>query len=189
MVSEVLTDSPFTTFARSTLGGVVLVVAAVAALVAVVSWVSRPRHPDRRVTAAAAVCAPVLLVVLNVILGRLCVWQSTLYTLPLAALVSTTVLFMAAVTVAMLWILSGYRAAASRGRPAALIYSLLLVVIIAALIVLVDTVAPTEHYVVFGHGYTIWMDVVVGVVTLGLPVLVFEQLQRRRPSDKSGSSG
>ena len=105
MVSEVLTDSPFTTFARSTLGGVVLVVAAVAALVAVVSWVSRSRHPDRRVAAAAAVCAPVLLVVLNVILGKLCVWQSTLYTLPPVTLVSTTVLFMAAVTVAMLSIL------------------------------------------------------------------------------------
>jgi hypothetical protein len=189
MVSEVLTDSPFTTFARSTLGGVVLVVAAVAALVAVVAWVSPPRHKDRRVTAAAAVCTPVLLVILNVILGKLGVWQSTLYTLPPVALVSTTVLFAAAVTVVMLLILSGYRAAASRGRRAALIYSLLLVVIIAALIVLIDTVALTEHYVAFGHGYTIWMDVVVGVVTLGLPVLVFEQLQRRSPSDKSESSG
>ena len=38
MVSEVLRDSPFTAFARSTLRGVVLVVAAVAALVAVVAW-------------------------------------------------------------------------------------------------------------------------------------------------------
>jgi hypothetical protein len=42
---------------------------------------------------------------------------------------------------------------------------------------------------VFGQGYTIWMDVVVGVVTLGLPVLVFELLRRRSRSDKSGSSG
>ena len=105
------------------------------------------------------------------------------------ALVSTTVLFAATVTVVMLLTLSGYRAAASRSRRAALIYSLLLVVIIAALIVLIDTVALTEHYVAFGHGYTIWMDVVVGVFTLGLPVLVFEQLQRRSPSDKSESSG
>jgi hypothetical protein len=189
MVSEVLRDSPFTTFARSTLGGVVLVIAAVAALVVLVAWVSRPRHTDRRVAAAAAVCAPALLVLLNVILGKRGVWQSTLYTLPPVALVSTTVLFVAAVTVMMLLILSGYRAAASRGRRAALMYSLLLVVIVAALIVLVDTVALTEHYVAFGHGYTIWMDVVVGVVTLGLPVLVLELLQRRSPSDKGGSSG
>jgi len=179
MMSEVLRDSPFTTFARSTLGGVVLVLLAIAALVVVLAWVGRPSNRDRRVAAAAAVCAPALIVLLNVILGTLGVWRSTLYSLPPLVLVSTALLFLAVATVVMLLILYGYRAATARGRRAALVYTLLLVVIEAAFIVLADTVALNKHYLGFGYGYTIWMDVVVGVLTLCLPLLVFELLQRR----------
>jgi hypothetical protein len=131
------------------------------------------------VAAAAAICAPALIVLLNVILGTLGVWRSTLYSLPPLALASTALLFLAVVTVVMLLILYGYRAATARGRRAALIYTLLLVVIEAAFIVLADTVALNKHYLGFGHGYAIWMDVVVGVLTLCLPLLVFELLQRR----------
>jgi hypothetical protein len=40
----VLTDSPFTVFARSTLGGAVLLAGAVVTSVAVVAWVSRAQR-------------------------------------------------------------------------------------------------------------------------------------------------
>jgi hypothetical protein len=107
-------------------------------------------------------------------------WErSTLYTLPPLVLVSTTVLFLAVLTGVMLLILSGYRRLAAHSRRAPLIYILVLLVIFAALIVLGDTVALAHHYLAFGHGYTIWMDVVMGLLTLGLPVLAFELLQRR----------
>ena len=178
-MSEVLTDSPITAFARTTFGGVVLAVAAVIALGAVLGWLSQARHRERRVAAAAAVCAPAFIVLLNVILGGLGVWRSTLYTLPPLVLVSTTVLFLAVLTGVMLLILSGYRRLAAHSRRAPLIYILVLLMIVAALIVLGDTVALAHHYLAFGHGYTIWMDVVVGLLTLGLPVLAFELLQRR----------
>jgi hypothetical protein len=174
----VLTDSPFTAFARSMVGGAVLLAGAVAALVAVLAWVSRNHKKDRR-AAAAAVSFPASIILLNMVLGRLGVWQSTLYTLPLLTLVSTAVLFVAVGTVLMILILSGYRRLAARSRGAPLIYGLSLLVVFAPPIMLADSIALTRHYLAFGHGYTIWMDTAVGLMTLALPVLVFELLQRR----------
>jgi hypothetical protein len=175
----VLTDSPFTAFARSTFGAVLLILIAVAAIVAVLAWVSRPHHQDRRLAATAAVSAPASAVLLNVILGKLGLWQSTLYTLPPAALVSTAALLLAVGTVLALLVLNGYQWLASRSRRAPLIYGLLLLVVLAPLIMLADAYALSEHYLAFGHGYTIWMDAVVGVIILALPVLAFQLLKRR----------
>ena len=182
MMHEVLTDSPFTAFARTTLGGAVLVAAAVAALLAVLAWVSRPHHRHRRQAAAAAVSFPASIIVLNVILGRLGVWQSTLYTLPALAMASTGVLFLAVGIALMMLILSGYRWLAARSQRAPFIFGLLLLVVFAPLIMLADTIALTEHYLAFGYGYTIWMDIAVGLMTLALPALIFELLQRRGSS-------
>ena len=187
-----LTDSPFTAFARSTLGGAVLVAVAVAALLAVLAWVSRFHHRDRRQAAVAAVSFPALIILLNLILGGLGVWQSTLYTLPPLAMVSTAVLFLAVGIALMILILSGYRWLSARSRRAPFIYGLLLLVAFAPLIMLADTAALTKHYLAFGHGYTIWMDIAVALITFVLPVLMFELLQRRgsstTPSRSSGPS-
>ena len=101
---------------------------------------------------------------------------------PPLALVSTTVLFLEVETALMILILWGYRQLATHSRRAPLIYGLLLLVVVAPLIVLADSIAPAEHYLAFGHGYTMWMDTAVGLMTLALPVLVFELLQRRGPS-------
>jgi hypothetical protein len=79
-------------------------------------------------------------------------------------------------------ILSGYRWLAARSQPASFIYGLLLLVVFAPLIMLADTIALTEHYLAFGYGYTIWMDIAVGLMTLALPALIFELLQRRGSS-------
>ena len=177
-----LTDSPFTVFARSMLGGAVLLASAVVTSAAVLAWVSRAHDMHRRQAATAAVSFPTSIILLNVILGRLGIWQSTLYTLPPLALVSTTVLFLAVGTALMILILWGYRQLAAHSRHAPLIYGLLLVLVFAPLIVLADSIALAEHYLAFGHGYTIWMDTAVGLMTLALPVLVFELLQRRGPS-------
>jgi MFS family permease len=182
MCEVLLTDSPFTALARTTLGGAVLVAAAVAALLAVLAWVSRPHHRHRRQAAAAAVSFPASIIVLNVILGTRGVWQSTLYTLPALAMVSTGVLFLAVGIALMMLILSGYRWLAARSQPASFIYGLLLLVVFAPLIMLADTIALTEHYLAFGYGYTIWMDIAVGLMTLALPALIFELLQRRGSS-------
>jgi hypothetical protein len=102
--------------------------------------------------------------------------------LPPLALVSTMVLFLAVGTVLMILLLLGYRQLAAHSRHAPLVYGLLLLVVFAPLIVLADSIALAEQYLAFGHGYTIWMDTAVGLMTLALPVLVFELLQRRGPS-------
>jgi hypothetical protein len=52
---------------------------------------------------------PTSIILLNVVLGRLGIWQSTLYTLPTLALVSTTMLFLAVGSALMILILWGYR--------------------------------------------------------------------------------
>ena len=92
---------------------------------------------------------------------------------------STVALFLTVGTVVTLLVLSGYRWLARRSRRARLIYGLLLLVVVAPLILVADTVALSRHYLGFGHGYTIWMDAAVGVVILALPVIAFELLQRR----------
>jgi hypothetical protein len=115
---------------------------------------------------------PASIILLNVVLGRLGVWQSTLYTLPPLALVSTMVLFLAVGTVLMILLLLGYRQLAAHSRHAPLVYGWLLLVVFAPLIVLADSIALAEQYLAFGHGYTIWMDTAVGLMTLALPVLV-----------------
>jgi hypothetical protein len=105
-------------------------------------------------------------------------------------MVSTGVLFLAVGIALMMLILSGYRWLAARSQPAPFIYGLLLLVVFAPLIMLADTIALSEHYLAFGYGYTIWMDIAVGLMTLALPVLIFELLQRRGSSTTPpGSSG
>ena len=99
---------------------------------------------------------------------------------PPLALVSTTVLFLEVETALMILILWGYRQLAAHSRHAPLIYGLLLLVVFAPLIVLADSIGPAEHYLAFGHGYTMWMDTAVGLMSLALPVLVFE-LPGRQP--------
>jgi energy-converting hydrogenase Eha subunit A len=66
----VLTDSPFTVFARSTLGGAVLLASAVVTSAAMLAWVSRTHKKDRRQAATAAVSFPTSIILLNVVLGR-----------------------------------------------------------------------------------------------------------------------
>lgn len=173
-----LVDTPFTAFARSTLGAAIVGGAGVTALVAVLAWFTRPHQRARRVAAAAAMVGPAFAVVLNVILGGLGVWQSTLYTLPQPVLAATGALALALGTFVML--LSGYRWLARRSKHTPLIYSLLLLVVLAPLIGVADTFALSRRYIAFGHGYTIWMDAVVGMTIFALPVLAFELLRRRR---------
>jgi hypothetical protein len=100
-----LVDSPFTAFARSTFGALLVCSAAVTALVAMLVWVRRSQRRDRRLAAAASLIGASFAIALNVILGGLGVWQSTLYTLPLSVLASMLPLL----TLLVLLVLSGYR--------------------------------------------------------------------------------
>jgi len=86
-----------------------LLAGAVVALLAVLAWVSRRHKKDRRRAATAAVSFPASIILLNVVLGGLGIWQSTLYKLPPLTMVSTAVLFLAVGTALMILMLSGYR--------------------------------------------------------------------------------
>ena len=76
---------------------------------AMLAWVSRTHRKDRRQAATAAVSFPTSIILLNVVLGGLGIWQSTLYKLPPLTMVSTAVLFLAVGTALMILMLSGYR--------------------------------------------------------------------------------
>jgi hypothetical protein len=47
-------------------------------------------------------------------------------------------------------------------------------------IVIADSLAMESGYLALGAGYTVWMDALVGVALLSLPVLVYEALRRRQ---------
>lgn len=143
-----LVDSPFTAFARTTLGAAFVSATALAALVALLAWASRPGHTDRRLAVVASVIGAAVAAALNVILGGLGVWQSTVYTLPAPVLASALGLG----TVGLLLFLTGYRWLARRSRRALLIYGLSLFVVIAPLIVVGDTFALSQGYLAVGDG-------------------------------------
>jgi hypothetical protein len=52
--------------------------------------------------------------------------------------------------------------------------------VVAPLIVIADSLALESGYLAFGPGYTVWMDVLVGVILLALPVFLYEALRRRQ---------
>ena len=43
-----------------------------------------------------------------------------------------------------------------------------------------DSLAIESGYLAFGAGYTVWLDAVVGVALLSLPVLLYEAQRRRQ---------
>lgn len=177
-----LVDSPFTAFARTAVGGTFVAAAAIVMMVALLLWIRRPNQGNRRLVALQAATGPAFAVALNIILGGLGVWQSTLYTLPRPVLAAAALAALAGGTFAMLLLLSGYRWLARRTQHAPLLYGLALLVLFAPLIVLADTIALSERYIGFGHGFTIWMDTALGVIILALPILAFELLRRRHSS-------
>ena len=65
---------------------------------------------------------------------------------------STVALFLTVGTVVTLFVLSGYRWLARRSRRAPLTYGLMLLVVVAPLILVADTVALSRHYLGLATG-------------------------------------
>lgn len=164
-------------FLHSPLGGAAVVIGAVLAVGVLLVWARRAGGAGRSTVVLSASALGVCVAALNLILGAAGVWQSCSYRVPLIVL-AAMYLLLPIVFFALL--LMGYRWLVGHTRYPALTYAAVLLVVIAPLIVIADSLALESGYLAFGPGYTVWMDALVGVVLLALPVLLYEALRRRR---------
>jgi len=173
-------------FLHSPLGGAAVVVGAVLACAGLLVWPRRPGDAGRSTVVLSASALGVCVAGLNLILGSAGVWQSCSYRLPLIVL-AAMYLLLPIVFFALL--LMGYRWLAGHTRYPALVYGAVLLVVVAPLIVIADSLALESGYLAFGTGYTVWMDALVGVVLLALPVLLYEALRRRQERNSRSPHG
>jgi hypothetical protein len=164
-------------FLHSPLGGAAVVVGAVLACAGLLFWARRPGGAGRSTVVLSASALGVCVAGLNLVLGAAGVWQSCSYGVPLIVLAAMYVL-LPIVFFALL--LMGYRWLVGHTRYPALVYGAVLLVAVAPLIVIADSLAIESGYLAFGAGYAVWMDALVGVALLSLPVFLYEALRRRQ---------
>ncbi len=161
-------DSPFTEFARTSLGAGIVVGVAVVVFTGTLLWASQRGRPDRWSLVAAGGIGATFIALLNIVLRSAGIWRSTDYTLPIPVLVS----FILLITVLLTWAVVFYRWLwRRRGGP---IFSAVLLGLIAVLTMVGDEFALARRYIAFGDGYTVWMDAVVAVVIFIITVLAYE---------------
>jgi hypothetical protein len=168
-------------FLNSPLGGVAVVVGAVLACAGLLVWARRPGDAGRSAVVLSASALGVCVAGLNLVLGASGVWQACSYRLPLIVLAAMYLLLPIVFTALLLM---GYRWLVRHTRYPALLYGAVLLVVVAPLIVIGDSLAIESGYLAFGAGYTVWMDAVVGVALLSLPVLLYEAQRRRQGRER-----
>jgi hypothetical protein len=173
-------------FLHSPLGGAAVVVGAVLAVAGLLAWARRPGDAGRGAVVLSASALGVCVGGLNLVLGTAGVWQACSYRLPLVVLAAMYLLLPIAFGALLLM---GYRWLRRHTRYPALVYGAVLIVGVAPLIVIADSLALESGYLAFGPGYTIWMDALVGVALLSLPVLLYEALRRRQEQNLQSPRG
>ncbi len=154
-------------FPSAPLGAAAIVSIALVACGPLVVWARRPGHLDRGPVAVAAATLGLTTGVLNLILGTTGIWHSCSRTLPLPV-VATYYLLLPIVFGAL--VLTGYRWLARHVRRPGLVYGAFLWVAVTPLIAIGDNVAIENGTLAMGGGYTVWMDVLLGVALFWLPV-------------------
>jgi hypothetical protein len=142
-------------FLLSPLGGVAVMVGALLACAGLLVWARRPGDAGRRAVVLSASALGVCVAGLNLLLGATGVWQACTYRLPLIVL-AAMYLLVPIVLAALL--LMGYRWLVRHTRYPALVYGAALLVVVAPLLVIGDSLAIESGYLTFGAGYTVWMD-------------------------------
>lgn len=164
-------------FLSTALGASAVVIAVLLACGGLVFWARRPGHLDRGAILVAAVTLGVVTGVLNLVLGTTGIWQSCSYRLPLLV-IATFYVLLPMLGGALL--LAGYRWLTRHVRRARLMYAAILLVVVAPLIAIGDTVAIESGILAMGGGYMVWMDVLLGVALFWLPVGVYGRLRTRQ---------
>jgi hypothetical protein len=168
-------------FLLSPLGGAAVVVGAVLAYAGLLVWARRPGDAGRSAVVLSASALGVCVAGLNLFLGATGVWQACSYRLPLIVLAA---MYLLVPIVFSALLLMGYRWLVRHTRYPALAYGAVLLFVAAPLLVVGDSLAIESGYLAFGAGYTVWMDAVVGVALLSLPVLVYEAQRRRQERER-----
>ena len=161
-------------FLSTPLGASAIVIVALLACGGLVLWARRPSHPDRGAVLVAAVTLGVVTGLLNLVFGATGIWQSCSYGLPLLVVAAY---YLLSPMVFGALVVAGYRWLTRHVRRAGLVYGAFLLVVIAPLIAIGDTVATDNGILAMGGGYMVWMDVVLGVALFWLPVGVYERLR------------
>jgi hypothetical protein len=156
------------------LGASLVVIAALLACGALLRWARRPGHPDRSPILVAAATLGVVSGVLNLVLGTTGIWQSCSYHLPLPVVVAFYLLLP---VLGGALVLADYRWLTQHLPRAGLVYPAFLLIVVAPLIAIGDNAALDNGILAMGGGYMVWMDVVLGVALLWLPVGVYERLR------------
>ena len=171
---RVVVDSPFTEFARTTLGSGLVIGASVVVFAGTLFWAGQRGRTDRWRLVVAGGIGTTFIALLNVVLGSAGMWRSTDYTLSVAVLGS----FLLFTTAMLTWTVVFYRWLWRRrsGR----IVSALLLGLVAVLTAVGDEFALARGYIAFGGGYAVWMDAVVAVAIFIVSVLAYELPRRRR---------
>ncbi len=173
-------------FLHSPLSGAAVVVGAVLACAGLLVWTRRPGDAGRSAVVLSATALGVCVAGLNLVLGASGVWQACSYRLSLIVLAA---MYLLVPIVLSALLLIGYRWLARHTRYPALVYGALLLVLVAPLIVIADSLALESGYLAFGAGYTVWMDALVGVALLALPVVLYEALRRQQEGNLRSPHG
>src|SRR3989454_7794941 len=168
-------------FLFSASGRAAVGVGAVLACAGLLVWARRPGDAGRSAVVLSASALGVCVAGLNLVLGATGVWQACSYRLPLIVLAAMYLLVPIVFTALLLM---GYRWLVRHTRHPALVYGAVLLIVVAPLLVIGDSLAIESGYLAFGAGYTVWMDAVVGVALLSLPVLLYEGQRRRQKRER-----
>src|SRR5437667_892597 len=171
---RVVVDSPFTEFARTTLGSGLVIGASVVVFAGTLFWAGQRGRADRWRLVVAGGIGTTFIALLNVVLGSAGMWRSTDYTLSVAVLGSFLLFTTAMLTWTVVFYLWLWRR--RRGR----IVSAVLLGLVAVLTAVGDESALARGYIAFGGGYAVWMDAVVAVAIFIVSVLAYELPRRRR---------
>lgn len=161
---------------------------ALGTVASLVLWGRSLAAADRNVLVTAILVPAGLVTLANVLAPALGWWGGAYFAVPLHARLALAVVTGLSVAGGFALLLLLYRWVAARQRWLALLVWLLLLLASIPGILRADQIALRDGLIAFGNGYTLWADVAVGEVFLGLPLLLYEVLRHRGPVS-AGPSG
>jgi hypothetical protein len=174
-----MTDLPIIDFIASPIGSGIIWIGSLLLCGLIFYWASRPGHPNRWNLLIAAAGATILLAGISLISVLMGWWGGAYYErIPLIThlAISLPLSFVGWV----IWMLL-YRLLERLTRHALPIYMIAILVFIPIVDVM-DRLNMERSVLTLGSGYTILSDIGLGLMTMWMPVLLYEWIKRQRAS-------